>query len=161
MKNHFLLFALCALSLQVADAKPKARNIKRIAPITLEVEQGQAPTLPYQVWVTYTDGSHEWRQTRWDNSQKQTEQQQADCPSGSTYTVSGFITGSNATDNGYPIEAKVTVTNKEKTGGQAKPHVVAEPLPLNQVKLIGKNRLTSNASMDVRALLALDISQQL
>ncbi len=157
MKHHLLFTVLCALCMQTLQAKPKARNIKRIPPINIQVQQGHAPTLPYQIWVTYTNGTAEWRQVRWENSQRNTEQQQAATPLGKAYIVQGYIIGSNATEQGYPIEAKVSVV-KETSIPQ---NVVAEPLPLKNIALIGQNRLTNNAGMDVRALLALDVSQQL
>ncbi len=156
MKRPLLLIALCVLCVQ-GIAKPKARNIKRIHPISIQAQQGHAPSLPFRVWVNYTDGTSEWRQVRWSNSQKATEQQMAATPLGQTYTVQGHIIGSNATEQGYPIEAKVSVVKETSIPQRA----VAEPLPLRHVALTGQNRLTSNASMDIRTLLALDVSQQL
>ncbi len=157
MKRHLLVIALCMLALQGSYAKPKARNIRRVKPIAVETQQGYAPTLPYRVWVTYTDGTGQWRQVRWENSQKATEQQMAAMPLGKTYTVQGHITGSNATEQGYPIEAKVTVV--KETDIPRSP--VAEPLPLKHIALTGQNRLTNNANRDIRALLALDVTGQL
>ncbi len=157
MKNLLLLFAFCTLTTGSANAKPKARNVKRVQPITVNTAVGSAPSLPALVWVDYSDGTSEWRQTRWTNSAKSTEQQQAEKPLGSQYSVAGYIIGSNATDMGYPIEASVTVVEEQTVPA----HPVAEPLPMGNVHLTGANRLTNNQSLDIKTLLSLDITQQL
>ncbi len=147
----FMLFtAVCA------EAKP--RYIKSVEAVEVECPAGTAPRLPWQVWVTYTDGTHEWRQTRWENSQTATEMQESQMEEGSEYAVGGFVVGDNTTDGGYPITAHVRVVGAS-VGGE--PRVVAEPLPLANVRLTGDNRLTSNRDMDVATLLSLDITQQL
>ena len=156
-----------------ADAAQKAaqnheRKIVQVEPapgkgFQLETPEGTAPRLPWQVWVTYNDGYKEWRQARWENSPLASEELQANpemYPAGSHYTVRGHVIGDNTTDNGYPIEAQISVGAKDSwEAPAAKP--IAEPLPLNAVGLTGDNRLTSNCQLDIDALLHLDITQQL
>ena len=146
----------------VPASKGKVRAIKTVEAVSVETPVGTVPRLPYQLWVTYSDGYKEWRQVRWTNSLLSTEQQEANAelyPVGKEYTVKGFIVGDNTTDNGYPVEAHVRVV--------ATPWAVpanrfkATPLPLNQVWLTGENRLTNNRDLDIQTLLALDVTQQL
>ncbi len=148
-----------ALLLAATGAEARAKYIKTVETIEIECPAGNAPSLPWQVWVTYSDGTGEWRQTRWSNSQTATERGESEMAEGNEYTVDGFVIGDNATDGGYPIVARVRVTGAG--GGDATPRVVAEPLPLADVRLTGDNRLTSNRDMDVETLLSLDITQQL
>ncbi len=139
--------------------KSKHRAISKVETIVVEAPQGTAPRLPWQVWVTYSDGTHEWRQTRWSNSARATEEELAKYEVGKEYTVDGVIIGDNTTENGYPITAKVKVVS----GAWAVPSnvPVAQPLPLGDVKLTGDNRLTSNRELDINQLLSLDVTQQL
>ncbi len=152
------LFCLI-LTLFAPIAEAKTRYIKSVRPISVQAPQGIAPSLPWQVWVTYTDGTGEWRQTRWSNSQRQVEQGLTQNTAGTQYTVSGHIIGDNTTSSGYPIQANVLVT--AASDADVTPSIVAQPLPLGSVRLIGQNRLTSNRDLDVRTLLSLDLSQQL
>ena len=140
------------------SSKAKKRIIKKIAPIVVECPQGTNPRLPWQVWVTYSDGTGEWRQTRWSNAAQQTEQTEQTYLVGHKFTVDGVITGDNTTENGYPITATVTVVNKN-WDVPAQP--VAEPLPLTMVSITGDNRLTWNRDLDIREILSWDITQQL
>ena len=143
-------------------AKAKQRTIVKVEAINVETPVGTAPRLPWQVWVTYSDGTHEWRQTKWSNSLLATEQQEANpelFPVGKTYTVSGFIIGDNTTDNGFPITAHVTVANTPWTAPSNKP--IAQPLPLSDVTIIGNNRLSHNRDLDIKAILSWDVAQQL
>lgn len=140
-------------------SKAKARVIKKIESITVETPQGTAPRLPWQVWVVYSDGTGEWRQTKWTNSARATEEEEATYPVGKEYNVEGYITGDNTTENGYPITATVRVVAKKWDVPSNKP--VAEPLPLGSVMITGNNRLTSNRDIDIQRLLSLDVSQQL
>ncbi len=139
--------------------KSKHRSISKVEAIVVEAPQGTAPRLPWQVWVAYSDGTHEWRQTRWSNSARATEEEQAKYEVGKEYTVDGVIIGDNTTENGYPITAKVKVVS----GAWAVPSnvPVAQPLPLGDVRLTGDNRLTSNRELDINQLLSLDVTQQL
>ena len=46
-------------------------NLPRVAQVDevcVEVAEGNAPQLPYQVWATYDNGKSEWRTVRWTNS---------------------------------------------------------------------------------------------
>ena len=140
-------------------AKAKQRAIKSVAPINVETPEGTAPRLPFQVLVTYTDGTQEWRQTKWNNFARETEEEQAKYPVGKTYTVEGVITGDNSAENGYPLVANVKVVSAAWTVPSNTPKV--EPLPLGKVHITGDNRLTSNRELDVKNLLSLDITQQL
>lgn len=142
--------------------KPVQRNIKSVEAISVETPAGTAPRLPYQVYVSYSDGHQDWRQVRWSNAPLAIEQEEADKaihPAGSEYTVDGFIIGDNTTDEGYPIKATVRVTDKAWDVPSSTP--VAVPLPLNKVRLIGDNRLTSNRDLDIKAILSWDVKQQL
>ena len=160
MKKCLLLIAcsvLYALSARAVD-----RVIQRVEPVQVTTPVGTAPRLPYRVWVTYADGSHEWRQVRWTNASLSTEQREADAaqtPAGTTYSVKGFVTGDNTTPGGYPLLADVTVTDVPWAVPDARP--VAEPLPLDKVLLTGDNRLTHNRDLDIDQLLSLDVRQQL
>ena len=140
------------------QSKAKKRFIKKVEPIVVECPQGTNPRLPWQVWVTYSDGTGEWRQTRWSNSTQQTEQMEQTYLVGHQFTVDGVITGDNTTENGYPITASVKVVNK-KWNAPLRP--VAEPLPLTMVAITGDNRLTWNRNLDIREILSWDITQQL
>ncbi len=151
-----LLPLLCLMAWTSVEAKQ--RYIKEVEVINVECLVGMVPSLPWQVYVTYSDGSHEWRQTKWLNSQPPTERQESMQPEGSEYVVNGFIIGDNTTSDGYPITANVRVKGQQ---GTSAPHVVAEPLPLADVVIVGDNRLTSNRDMDIETLLALDVTQQL
>ncbi len=154
---------LVANAMEGAPAvKAKVRTIKTVEAVSVASPVGTVPRLPYQLWVTYSDGYGEWRQVRWMNSLLSTEQQQANAelyPVGKEYTVKGFVIGDNTTDNGYPVEAKVKVV----AGGYQTPsnQLKATPLPLGSVRIVGKNRLTNNRDLDIQTLLALDVTQQL
>lgn len=143
-------------------SKQKSRYIKAVESIDLSTPVGTVPRLPWQVWVTYSDGTHEWRQARWDNSQQSIELQEANpeiYSEGKTYVVNGHIIGDNSTENGFPITAKVRVTNEP--WAVPSPPCVAQPLPLSDVQLTGDNRLTNNRDLAVQTILSWDISQQL
>ena len=145
-----------------APKKQKQKNIVKVETISVSTPVGTVPRLPYQVWVTYSDGSHEWRQVKWMNSLLATEQMEANPeqnPVGKEYTVEGYVIGDNTTNNGYPITASVKVVSEawEVPANSFK----AEPLPLGDVQITGDNRLTSNRDMLIKHLLELDVTQQL
>ncbi|MCD8301870.1 MAG: glycoside hydrolase family 127 protein [Prevotellaceae bacterium] len=148
-----------ALLVAAADVSGKSRYIKTVEPINVDCPEGSVPRLPWQVWVTYSDGSHEWRQTRWDNSPAPVERQESLEPVGSEYSVGGYVIGDNSTASGFPITANVRVVAQSQN--EELPHVVCEPLPLADVSLTGDNRLTSNRDLDISTLLSFDLSQQL
>ncbi len=138
------------------------RSISQVEAVAVSTPEGTAPRLPWRLWVTYSDGTGEYRQVRWVNSGLATEQDEASGvahAAGSEYTVKGFVIGDNTTANGFPVVAKVTVTDGSWTVPDVMPK--AETLPLNKVRLLGDNRLTANRDMDIDQLLSLDVTQQL
>ena len=143
-------------------AKKKQRVIAKVEPVNVDSPVGCVPRLPWQVWVTYSDGYKEWRQIRWSNSNPQMEKDEADAtkyPVGKQYSINGVIIGDNTTTDGYPIVANVTVTDKTWNVPSNTP--IAKPLPLSAVKITGDNRLTSNRNLDVEEILKWDVAQQL
>ena len=165
MRQPFRLLLCAVLALccaGTATAKKRQRAIVNVETVSVTPPVGTAPRLPWQLWVTYSDGTHEWRQTKWTNSLRATEQQEATptlYPAGKQYEVRGFIIGDNTTDNGYPITARVTVVSQPWEVPSPTP--VAQPLPLSDVQLTGDNRLTSNRELDIQAILSWDVAQQL
>ena len=125
----------------------------------METPEGTAPRLPYLVSVTYANGSKEWRQVKWMNSARETEEQEAGMAVGSEYTVRGYIIGDSTEAEGYPLDAQVKVVGTAWEVPARVPQ--AQPLPLGSVRLIGDNRLTSNRDLDIQNLLSLDITQEL
>ena len=67
--TFFILSSLC-LSQTIAQ-------IMSTEPVCVETPVGNAPRLPYQVWVKYADGKGEYRQVRWTNASEATEQAEA------------------------------------------------------------------------------------
>ena len=154
----FSKLTVIALAIVVAlSCVNRTRTISKVQEVTVQTPQGTAPRLPWQVWVDYADGTGEWRQVKWTNSLRETEEQEAALPVGNTYTVQGYILGDNTEENGYPLEARVTVVE----GEWETPQRTAWTLPAGDVKLIGNNRLTSNRDLDIENLLSLDVTQQL
>lgn len=160
-KSVILLLAVGAMLLSPASLSAKKRTIKKVETVSVDAPEGTVPRLPWQVWVTYSDGTKEWRQIRWPNSQRETEEQQASYPAGKQYTINGFIIGDNTTDEGYPVIASIKVVGKELSRQVPSNKPKAEPLPLGKVHITGNNRLTSNRELDINAILSWDISQQL
>lgn len=160
-KSVILLLAVGAMLLSPASLSAKKRTIKKVETVNVDAPEGTVPRLPWQVWVTYSDGTKEWRQIRWSNSQRETEEQQASYPAGKQYTINGFIIGDNTTDEGYPVTASIKVVGKELSRQVPSNKPKAEPLPLGKVHITGNNRLTSNRELDINAILSWDITQQL
>jgi len=162
IKNRlFVLVAGLWLSLWVTAA-PGSRSIKSVETVSVEVPVGNAPRLPYRLWVKYTDGHAEFRQVKWQNSSLVREQAEANAtmtPVGTSYKVKGYITGDNTTPGGYPVTANVQVTNREWEVPSKQ--TIATTLPLDKVVIDGDNRLTWNRDMDIDHLLTLDVRQQL
>ena len=159
MKRIMVAGIMSALVFVGVMATP--RSIVSVKDVNVKVAAGNAPQLPYQLWVTYADGKGEYRQVRWLNSSLDVEQEQADAahhPVGSSYEVRGFIVGDNTTSNGYPIKARVSVVQQVEWPAL---HPVAKPLPLDKVQLTGDDRLTNNRDLDIDNLLSLDPKQQL
>jgi DUF1680 family protein len=159
MRHRRYLPAILLLSAILFSACAPKKSIRTVEDIRVDAAVGTAPVLPYQVWVTYADRSGEWRKVKWTNSLRETEEEEAALPVGSAYTVQGYVLGDNTTENGFPVEAKVTVVADAPAAPAQEP--VARPLPLGSVRLIGENRLTGNRDLDVKNLLSLDITQQL
>ena len=159
--KYLIAFLLLGLTINL-EAKQKPRAIKTVENVQVQSPVGTVPRLPYLLYVTYTDGYKEWRQVRWNNQLLSTEQQQANpelYAAGKQYTIKGFILGDNSTDNGYPVEATISVTATDYHTPSPQPK--AHPLPLADVNLTGENRLTHNRDLDIKTLLSLDITQQL
>ena len=161
--KRIVVFFLMVMGIAVAKGQDvlTLRKVVGVAEVNVTVAEGCAPQLPFQVWATYDDGTAEWRTVRWMNALADVEREEADAkqtPRGTRYDVPGYVVGDNATSGGFPIVAHVEVT---APGSSAEHAVVAEPLPLNKVQLIGENRLTKNRDMDIDHLLSLDVRQQL
>ena len=160
-KDFYATIAALWLSTTLTAATAN-RSIVKVEPVSVEVPVGNAPRLPYRLWVEYSDGRGEYRQVKWQNSSLVREQAEADAtmnPVGTAYKVKGFITGDNTTANGYPVVADVKVTDQPWNipGKQT----VAQMLPLDKVAITGDNRLTWNRDLDIDHLLTLDVRQQL
>ena len=160
--KKILLLSVFSLTLLVASAAISYRSIAKVERVSVETPVGCAPRLPYQVWVTYSDGKGEFRQVKWLNSSEATEKAESNPtinPVGTAYQVRGFIIGDNTTANGYPVTAEVQVVE----GAWPVPNriPVAEPLPLSQVSINGNNRLTWNRDLDIDQLISLPVKQQL
>ena len=149
------------LILYILLSSMTSRTITQVQQVQVDAQVGTVPTLPYQLWVTYSDGTQEWRQVKWMNYSRATEEMQSNpelYPVGKTYTVNGFVLGDNTTRNGYPVTATVRVAAQ----GEVLPVTAeAHTLPLADVRITGNNRLTHNRDRDIEWLLSLDISQQL
>jgi DUF1680 family protein len=160
--KKIILIALMASGLFTTVWAKNDRTVKHVETISVEVPVGNAPRLPYQLWVEYNDGKAEYRQVKWLNSSEATETAEANPemnPAGTVYKVRGFIIGDNTTPNGYPVSAQVKVVKDAFPTPSNVP--VAEPLPLNCVQLEGTNRLTHNRDLDIDQLLSLPVKQQL
>ena len=155
--KHLFPFLLLFIVPTMVLARP--RTIRRVEPVSVSCPVGTAPVLPYQVWVTYSDGRGEWRQTRWNNSLRSVEEDEARKPQGAEYEVEGVVIGDNTTDEGYPIKAQVRVVAHPAHVPEAQP--IAHPLPLGDMQLTGHNRLTNNRDLLIRQILSWDVNQQL
>ena len=138
------------------------RTITNVERVSVEAPVGNAPRLPYQLWVEYADHKGEYRQVKWLNASEATENAEANPainPVGTIYKVRGFIIGDNTTPNGYPVSAEVKVVS---TAWKVPSNIpVAETLPLSQVSIDGENRLTWNRELDIDQLISLPVKQQL
>ena len=173
MKKIVMAGLVSVLFLTGASAADR-RDVVNVEKVNVEVAVGNAPRLPYQLWVTYGDGSGEYRQVKWLNASEATERAEANPtinPVGTEYKVRGFIIGDNSTPNGYPVSAAVKVvdnyelriTNYELSSSARNSEFspVAEPLPLDKVSIDGENRLTHNRDLDIDQLISLPVKQQL
>lgn len=154
-----LVGALCLSA--AATAAPKARKVAKVTPISVKCPVGTAPRLPYQAWVTYSDGYAEYRQVRWDNSALVMEQREADAqehPVGTVYAVQGYIIGDETTEQGYPIEATVSVV---ADAYHVPTTTMAQHFSIKDVTVNGDNRLTHNRDELLREICSWDVTQQL
>ena len=171
MRRRILIGLLTTGLFLSSWAQSRNLSIQSVEGVSVTVSVGHAPSLPYQLWVTYADGKGEYRQVKWLNASEATEKAEANPainPVGTTYKVRGVIIGDNSTPNGYPVSAEVTVVEsgkrKEERGRRkvdSGKRIVAEPLPLNDVSIDGKNRLTWNRDLDIDRLISLPVKQQL
>ena len=156
-----VLFTTLLLGLPLS-LSAQYRSIVTVETVTVESPVGNAPRLPYQVWVKYADGKGEYRQVRWLNASNATEMAEANPainPVGTEYKVRGFIIGDNTTTNGYPVTAQVKVVEGAYPVPSNTP--VAETLPLDQVSIDGDNRLSWNRDLDIDQLISFPVRQQL
>jgi len=164
INENIVRFAMFVLSCIVlwSPISVSARTIVKVDPININCPVGTVPRLPYLIWVTYSDGKSEYRQTKWSNAALATEQAQANpklYSVGHEYIVNGFITGDISTPNGFPIMANIKVITDPYTTPSNIP--VAKPVPLNKVTINGDNRLTSNRDRAIQHIVCLDVAQQL
>ena len=160
--NKKILTVLLAILLTGSTHAADYRTFASIENVSVEVPVGNAPRLPYRLWVTYADGGGEYRQVKWLNSWEATEMAEANADInsvGTTYKVRGFILGDNTTPNGYPVTAQVRVVAGAETAPSNVP--VAKTLPLDLVSIDGDNRLTWNRNLDIDQLTSLPVKQQL
>ena len=153
----FLSFMLC-----MGGWAAVGSTIKSVEKVVVETPVGHAPRLPYWLWVTYADGSGEYRQVKWLNAWEAVEQAEANPdinPAGTAYQVRGFIIGDNTTPNGYPVSAAIKVVDAAWPVPSNVP--VAETLPLDMVSIDGNNRLAWNRDLDIDQLISLPVKQQL
>ena len=167
MKKGILISLLTTVLLAGTAAAKDYRSIKSVQAVSVEVPVGNAPRLPYRLWVEYSDGKGEYRQVKWLNASEATEKAEANPainPIGNIYKVRGMILGDNSTPNGYPVSAEVKVVADAKSAKDWKVPSntpVAETLPLDQVSIDGDNRLTWNRNLDIDQLISLPVKQQL
>ncbi|MCE2616263.1 MAG: Ig-like domain-containing protein [Phocaeicola sp.] len=78
------------------------KTIVSVEAVNVEVPVGTAPRLPFQVWITYSDGTSEYRQAKWMNSSPAAEEAEANAninPVGTVYLIQGYVLGDNTTPN--------------------------------------------------------------
>lgn len=144
---------------KLKDTVARDKSIVDVERIVVQSPVGTVPRLPYQIWVTYSNGQSEYRQVKWSNYSVVTEEEQVEYPIGKEYRIKGYVLGENMTLNGYPVFANIKVVDKKYSvpSGSLK----AYPLPLNKVSLIGDNRLTSNRDLAIDEIISWDVTQQL
>lgn len=159
MKYTKILLLLALIMATPCSAKNKDRAIKNVSPLNITTPVNTAPRLPWKVMVTYNDDTTEWRQVRWNGSNTKHEAWMSSAPTGSEYTVKGWIIGDNTTAEGFPVTATINVTEIAWATPARKPQVT--PLPLKDVRLTGSNRLTANRDRNIAHLLSLDVTKML
>lgn len=159
---NILLTAVRVALIAVASTTISAQVIVSADEVNIKCPVGTSPRLPYQLLATYSDGTKAYRQVKWSNAERHTEEEQADnqrYPAGKCYTVEGFITGDDTTAEGYPVTANVNVVAAWYSTPSRIP--IAEPIPLDKVTIIGDNRLTSNRDLAIKEILSWDVTQYL
>ena len=83
MKKNLRLIvcAFSVLALMISCGRTDSngeKSIRKTQRISIDSPEGTVPRLPYQIWVTYNDGTGEFRQVRWSNSALVTEKEQSD-----------------------------------------------------------------------------------
>lgn len=144
---------------KLKDTLTRDRSIVGTEKIMVQSPVGTVPRLPYQIWVTYSNGQSEYRQVKWSNYSVVTEKEQVKYPIGKEYRIKGYVLGENTTLNGYPVFANIKVIDKKYSVPSVS--LKAYPLPLNKVSLIGDNRLTSNRDLAIDEIISWDVTQQL
>ena len=147
MKKGILISLLTTVLLAGTAAAKDYRSIKSVQAVSVEVPVGNAPRLPYRLWVEYSDGKGEYRQVKWLNASEATEKAEANPainPIGNIYKVKVVADAKSAKDWKVPSNTPV-----------------AETLPLDQVSIDGDNRLTWNRNLDIDQLISLPVKQQL
>ena len=156
IRQSLLLGCLLTITTSHIVAQETTRDIIYVETTEVSSPEGTVPRLPYQMLVTYSDSVQAYRQVRWSNAALATEQEQATYPVGKRYTIEGYITGDETTPYGYPVIAHIQVVSEPYATPFHKP--VAEPIPLDKVRLTGDNRLTSNRDLAIREILSWDPS---
>ena len=74
-----LFLSVGAYNLQPSEPLSPAHSlsIKSVERVCVTVSVGHAPSLPYQLWVNYSDGKGEYRQVKWLNASEATEKAEA------------------------------------------------------------------------------------
>ncbi|MEY8516903.1 beta-L-arabinofuranosidase domain-containing protein [Lachnospiraceae bacterium 29-84] len=145
---------------------PEGRSIASYEPINVNCPQGNAPKLPNQVKVTYSNGESELRRIMWEGYSVADQTAQAKHALGDTYTIKGNIQGDNATVNGYPVVANITVVAAEENNKVPSNVPKAETLALSKVSLDNDpdgelNRLTLNTESHIQYILGIDVTRML
>ena len=143
---------------------PEGRSIVSYDPINVDCPVGNAPKLPNQIKVYYSNGDSELRRIKWEGYSVEAQATQAGYPVGHKYTLSGNVQGDNATVNGYEVTANITVVAEEETVPSNNP--VVETLPLSKVTLNDdpdgeQNRLTLNRDNHIQYILGVDVTRML
>lgn len=149
------------ITIHASDIREE-RTISKVEKIEIVSPIGTVPVLPFQIWVQYSNGDAEYRQVEWSNYSINKELLQADTnkyPLGSQYEIKGYIVGDESTPNGFPLLAKIIVSDKEPQVPSNEP--LAEVVPLDQVRIEGDNRLTWNRDLAIKEIVSWDVSQQL
>lgn len=158
----YSLLCLMLLSQPITSlAESNPRTISKVEGISVSCAAGTVPRLPYRVWVTYSDGTSEYRQVRWSNASAADERNAADVakhPAKSSYDIAGNIIGDETTANGYPVSAHIDVVADSYAIPQK---TVARTVPLDMVTINGDNRLTHNCEEAIREICSWDVTQQL